>query len=270
MIPGLDTYVKLGLGDLVVAKLEKIENHCAQILQVDRFSDCCPNGVQVRGSRKIQRIVTGVSACVELFQAAVDQKADLVLVHHGLFWDKDSRIIQGQLKKRLQILTSANLTLMAFHLPLDAHPKFGNNTQLLQRLGIGKKKPFGQYHQQTISFMGQLDEAMSIERFAKRTMKTLRAHSLVVLPFGPKKIRRVAVCSGGAPELIREAKEKGADLFLTGEANEPLYYFAQEEKIHCIAAGHHCTETLGIRALGKHLARSFGIEHIFYDCRNPM
>ncbi|MBF0134395.1 MAG: Nif3-like dinuclear metal center hexameric protein [Magnetococcales bacterium] len=253
-----------------MAKLETIEKHLAQLLNVDQFSDYCPNGVQVRGRRKIKRIVTGVSACLELFQAAADQEADLILVHHGLFWEKDSRIIQGSLKKRLQILMKHNLSLMAFHLPLDAHPKLGNNAQLLRRLGIHEKKPFGFYHHQSISFMGRLDEARSMGQLTRRIIKKLHAYTPIILPYGPKKISRVAVCSGGAPELIREAKEKGADLFLTGEANEPLYYFAREEKIHCIAAGHHNTETLGVRALGNHLAQHFKIEHAFFDSRNPL
>ncbi|MBF0146536.1 MAG: Nif3-like dinuclear metal center hexameric protein [Magnetococcales bacterium] len=253
-----------------MAKLERVEHHLAQILCVEQFSDYCPNGVQVRGRRTIKRVITGVSACLELFQAALARKADLILVHHGLFWDKDSRVIQGQMHQRLQLLMKHHLTLMAFHLPLDAHPQLGNNARLLRLLGIEKMEPFGQYRHQTISFMGSLDKAVTVDQLVKTVKKRLRIDAPIILPFGPKKIRRIAVCSGGAPELIHEAKAKGADLFLTGEANEPLYYFAREEKIHCIAAGHHATETLGVRALGNHLAHAFDLRHFFHDTHNPL
>ncbi|MBF0422237.1 MAG: Nif3-like dinuclear metal center hexameric protein [Magnetococcales bacterium] len=250
--------------------LKKLENYLTRLLRTRQFDDYCPNGVQVRGDKKIKKIITGVSACVELFEAAVEDKADLVLVHHGLFWNKDARVVQGQIKKRLRILMQHDLTLMAFHLPLDAHPKLGNNIGLLRLLGMEKTKPFGHYHHQAISFMGQRDQAVSLAYCCKRVKKSLNPKHLLILPYGPKKIRRIAVCSGGAPELILEAKEQGADLFLTGEANEPLYYFAREQKIHCIAAGHHATETLGVRALGKHLAQTFAIKHRFHDTFNPM
>ncbi|MBF0414889.1 MAG: Nif3-like dinuclear metal center hexameric protein [Magnetococcales bacterium] len=250
--------------------LKKMATYLDHLLQVHQFVDYCPNGIQVQGRKKIKKMVTGVSACTEIFQAARDQKADLILVHHGLFWEKDTRAIQGLLRQRLRLLMKHNLTLMAFHLPLDAHPKLGNNIGLLRLLGAENPIPFGHYHNQTISFMGHFAKPISIERCRKMVEKKLNPASMQVFPYGPNKIRRVAVCSGGAPELIREAKEQGADLFLTGEANEPLYYFAREQKIHCIAAGHHATETLGVRALGNHLAEKFDLKHEFYNTFNPL
>ncbi|MBF0110623.1 MAG: Nif3-like dinuclear metal center hexameric protein [Magnetococcales bacterium] len=252
-----------------MARLEKIERHLEQFLHVGQFSDACPNGVQVRGRRRIRKIVTGVSASLELFQVALERKGDAILVHHGLIWDKDSRIIEGSMRRRLGILLKHDLTLLAYHLPLDAHPGLGNNVLLLRGLGIEKLEPFGHYHHQNISFMGSLNQGVSLEKIIKRVKKTLPHATPMVLPWGGKKIVRIAVCSGGAPELIREAKARGADLFLTGEVGEPIHYLAREEKIHCIAAGHHATETLGVHALGDHLARKFGIGHHFHDTRNP-
>lgn len=250
--------------------LKKLATYLEHLLEVHQFVDYCPNGIQVQGRKKIKKIMTGVSACKEIFQAAIDQKADLVLVHHGLFWEKDSRAIQGPLRERLRLLMKHDITLMAFHLPLDAHRKLGNNIGLLRLLRAKKPEAFGHYHNQTISFIGHFAKPVSVEYCHKRVKKALDPASLLLFPFGPKKIRRVAVCSGGAPELIREAKEQGVDLYLTGEANEPLYYFAREQKINCIAAGHHATETLGVRALGAHLAEKFDLKHVFYNTFNPL
>ncbi|MBF0453381.1 MAG: Nif3-like dinuclear metal center hexameric protein [Magnetococcales bacterium] len=249
--------------------MTNLETYLHDLLHVAHFSDYCPNGIQVRGRKRIERVMTGVSACQDLIRFAISWQADLLLVHHGILWDKDSRVVTGSYKDRLQLLLKNDLNLMAFHLPLDAHPVLGNNAQILQQLDLTQTGPFGRYRGGTLSFMGQCQQPLSLTNFSKK-VKQRFGGSPLVLPFGPKKIKRVAVCSGGAPELVREAKERGADLFLTGEASEFVYHFAKEEKISLIAAGHHRTEKGGVKVLGDHLAEVFGLEHRFKNVPNPI
>lgn len=249
--------------------LTTLEQYANNLLDVASFADYAPHGIQVRGREEVRRIITGVSACQALFQAAVDQEADLILVHHGLFWDKDTRVVEGMLKNRLKRLLEHDINLMAYHLPLDAHPTLGNNIQLLNRLSLKAVAPFGLYRQTHLSFIGEREGVWSLPACVARVREVLGGDPLV-LPFGPERIRRVAVCSGAAPELVHEAKQKEADLFLTGEASEPLYYVAREAGIHCIAAGHHRTEKFGVQALGEHLADHFGLFHRFVDTGNPI
>ncbi|MBF0193976.1 MAG: Nif3-like dinuclear metal center hexameric protein [Magnetococcales bacterium] len=246
-----------------------LEKYLHKELNVDSFSDYCPNGVQVLGRGQIKRVMTGVTASQELLKAAIAWQADLLLVHHGILWDRDSRVVKGSYKKRLQMLLANDLNLMAFHLPLDAHPVFGNNAQILNKLDLIKPAPFGRYKGGTISFCGSTTKAISMADFTKKVKKCF-AGSPLSLAFGPKNIKKVAICSGGAPELIREAKEEGADLFITGEAAEFVYHFAKEEKINFIAAGHHRTEMFGVMALGEHIAEKYNIEHKFHNVANPI
>ncbi|MBF0296794.1 MAG: Nif3-like dinuclear metal center hexameric protein [Magnetococcales bacterium] len=249
--------------------LTELERFLTETLRSAAIADYAPNGVQVRGRETIHKVVGGVSACLDLFSAAEEAAADLILVHHGMVWNKDSRVVEGQFKTRLQFLLSRELTLMAFHLPLDMHPELGNNAMILKRLHLQPIAPFGLYHGNFLSFLGEnaMDETCD---FFVRRVKDLFGGEPLVLPFGPERIKRVAVCSGSAPELIREAKSVGADLFLSGEASEPVYHFAREERIHFIAAGHHRTEMFGVQAVGELLARQFGIAFQFIDIPNPI
>ncbi|WP_130470253.1 Nif3-like dinuclear metal center hexameric protein [Candidatus Magnetaquicoccus inordinatus] len=249
--------------------LTELERYCHTLLNSSAISDYAPNGVQVRGREEIHTVVTGVSACLALFEEAIALNADLVLVHHGMFWEKDPRIIEGSLKKRLQKLLQQDLTLMAFHLPLDAHPSLGNNAQILQRLQLTPGKPFALYRGTHLSAIGECAQGLSIEAMSAQVQELFGGQPLL-LPYGPTTIHHVAVCSGAAPELIREAKQKGADLFLTGEASEYVTHFAAEEEIHFIAAGHHRTEKFGVQALGEALAKQFALQHHFVDIANPI
>lgn len=249
--------------------LTQLEQYANTLLKSNTIADYAPNGVQVRGREEIRRLVTGVSACQDLFQAATEEEADLVLVHHGLFWEKDPRVVEGGLKKRLKWLLDHDMTLMAYHLPLDCHPQLGNNIQILNRLHLEQGEPFGLYRTIHLSFMGLSRSALSLPEFI-RQVRTVFGGEPLVLPFGPELIKRIALCSGAAPELLREAKQSGADLFLSGEATEHVYHFAKEEGIHFVAAGHHRTEQFGVQALGDHLAKQFGIVHRFIDIPNPI
>lgn len=249
--------------------LTEVERFLAETLQVASIADYTPNGVQVRGREKVSRVIGGVSACMDLFRAADAKAADLILVHHGMFWNKDSRVVQGNLKTRLTFLLERDLTLMAYHLPIDKHVEYGNNAMILKKFNLKPTAPFGFYQGSHLSSIGESDHEESIEDFVIRVREILGGEPLV-LPFGPERIRRVAVCSGGAPELVREAKDLGADLFLTGEPSEPIYHFAREEGIHVIAAGHHRTEKFGVQEVGALLGRRFGLEFEFIDIPNPI
>ncbi|MBF0342534.1 MAG: Nif3-like dinuclear metal center hexameric protein [Magnetococcales bacterium] len=246
-----------------------MERFLAETLQVSSIADYAPNGVQLRGRDTVERVVGGVSACMDLFRAADQAEADVILVHHGMFWNKDSRVVQGNLKARLSFLLSRDLSLLAYHLPLDRHPEYGNNAMILKHLNLKPIAPFGLYHGTHLSFLGENGVADTLEDFVVRVRGVFGGDPLI-LPFGPERVRLVAVCSGAAPELVQEAKALGADLFLSGEAAEPLYHYAREEGIHVIAAGHHRTEKFGVQAIGALLSRQFGIDFQFIDIPNPI
>ncbi len=251
-----------------MAMLEEIERFLNHELAVDMISDYMPNGVQVRGQPVVNRVVTGVSACVDLFDAAIAQQADLVLVHHGMFWEKEPRIVEGSMKQRLLRLLQHDMTLMAYHLPLDSHAVYGNNAQILAHLELKPEQPFGHYRGRTLSWIGSFAAPVAIEAVMTLAGRVFGGQPQVI-PHGRTTIVRVAVCSGGAPELVREAKQAGADLFITGEMSEPLFHYAKEEAINVIVAGHHRTEKFGVQALGALLERRFGVQHRFVDINNP-
>jgi dinuclear metal center YbgI/SA1388 family protein len=244
-----------------------------RLLEVDTITDYAPIGLQVEGAAEVRGVVTGVSACLPLFERAVEAGAQMVLVHHGMFWDNESRVVRGSLKDRLRFLLANDLSLVAYHLPLDRHPEVGNNARLYARLGLTGRRPFGAYKGQSIACMGDLPEPMPFDGFLARVNEALGGEggdTGVVLPFGPDTVRTVAICSGGAPELVREAIERGADAYLTGEASEWVYHLAREEGIHYIGAGHHRTERFGVMALGEALSREFGVDCRFVDIPNPI
>ncbi|MBF0611741.1 MAG: Nif3-like dinuclear metal center hexameric protein [Magnetococcales bacterium] len=252
-----------------MALLSDIEHHLNQVLDKDAIADYTPNGVQVRGCPQVDRVVTGVSASLALFQAAVSQQAQLVIAHHGLIWDKEVKIVEGSYKQRLKLLLDHDISLLSYHLPLDRHPQLGNNAQILHRLGLATGEPFGKYRGIYLSRLGHWSPGKEIQEVVTLVNKVFGGLTHL-LPFGSQTIQTVAICSGGAPELIFEALQAKADLFLVGEASEPLYHIAREEKINVIAAGHHRTERFGVMALGELLETTFGVQHHFVDSDNPV
>ncbi|MEO5367537.1 MAG: Nif3-like dinuclear metal center hexameric protein [Magnetococcus sp. WYHC-3] len=252
-----------------MADLYDILHLLDQTLEPGRFKDYCPNGLQVAGRREITSLVTGVSACVALFERAAALGATMVFTHHGLLWHKDPGLVIGSHRQRLKILLDHDINLVSYHLPLDAHPVLGNNARLLDLLGLTPGEPFGEYHGRPLSRMGHDPDGMDMAEFQRRLSQRLGPPTLV-LDFGPTVIRQVAIVSGAAPELIREACLAGADLFVTGEVSEPLFHFAREEGIHVVAAGHHRSETLGVQAVGALLAERFELPHHFVDIPNPL
>lgn len=237
-------------------------------LSAARISDYCPNGLQVEGRPQVRRIVSGVTASQALVDAAVDAEADVLLVHHGYFWKGENPCITGMKRRRLQTLLANDISLLAYHLPLDVHAEVGNNVQLAAQLGITVEGPLEPENPRTVGLLGSLSEAVSPRDFARRVQQVLGREPLLIE--GEEMIRRVGWCTGGGQGYIDQAIAAGVDLYLTGEASEQTFHSARENGISFIAAGHHATERYGVQALGDYLARRFAIEHIFIDCPNPI
>ncbi|HEB93069.1 MAG TPA: Nif3-like dinuclear metal center hexameric protein [Gammaproteobacteria bacterium] len=236
------------------------------LLNVDAFSDYCPNGLQVEGRAEIRKLVCGVTACQALVDAAVAAGADALLVHHGYFWKGEQPTITGLKRRRVQALLEAGINLLAYHLPLDAHPQLGNNAQLAQRLGLTASD--GLVGEPAIVLAGSVDEPVSGEDFAARIADRLQRVPLHI-PGQATEIRRIAWCSGGAQGHIGQAAALGVDAYLTGEVSEQTVHIARETGLHFFAAGHHATERYGAQALGAHLAERFALQVEFVDIDNP-
>ncbi|MGM0569668.1 Nif3-like dinuclear metal center hexameric protein [Marinobacter sp.] len=233
-------------------------------LTPENFQDYCPNGLQVEGRDRVHRIITGVTASQALIDEAVEVGADMILVHHGYFWKGEPQPVTGMKKTRIKTLLTHDISLVAYHLPLDDHPDYGNNRQLAEVLGIANPRPLS-----GLLWEGELAEAMSPDRFAGHLAERLSRQPLHV-GAGPDTIRRVAWCTGAAQGFLPVAVEAGVDAYISGEASEPTTHTARECGIHYFGAGHHATERYGVQALGGALAREFGVEHRFIDCDNPV
>ncbi|MDD0845451.1 MULTISPECIES: Nif3-like dinuclear metal center hexameric protein [unclassified Pseudomonas] len=237
-------------------------------LNAARISDYCPNGLQVEGRPQVRRIVSGVTASQALLDAAVEAEADVVLVHHGYFWKGEDACITGMKRRRLQTLLGNDISLLAYHLPLDVHPEVGNNVQLARQLDITVEGPLDPNNPKVVGLLGSLAEPLSARDFARRVQEVLGREPLLVE--GEGMVRKVGWCTGGGQGYIDNAIAAGVDLFLTGEASEQTFHSARENGVSFIAAGHHATERYGVQALGDYLARRFAIEHLFIDCPNPV
>ncbi|HWT24107.1 MAG TPA: Nif3-like dinuclear metal center hexameric protein [Solirubrobacteraceae bacterium] len=235
------------------------------LLDPGSFDDYGPNGLQVPGRSEVRRIVTGVSAQRPLIQRAVELDAELVLVHHGLFWNFLPTGLSPVLAERLRPLFKHDVGLAAYHLPLDAHPEVGNNALLAEALGCAKHDAFAQIGR-AARFAG--DGVEATELFARVEAVTRRTP--LVFDAGPRRVRRLAIVSGAAASRLPLAVAEGFDAFLTGEPSEHVMADARESGIHFIAAGHYATETFGVRRLGDWLAASFGVEHHWIDIPNPV
>lgn len=246
--------------------LKELERYIGQLLEISNFRDYCPNGVQVEGRTEIRTIVSGVSASLDVLQAASAAGADAVLVHHGYFWKNEGPQITGIKRARIAHLMEHGMSLLAYHLPLDAHPELGNNAQLAQLLGFQAEGRFGE---QNVAVAGRLLQPMTLQRLAGVVEEKLRRQPLVVGDESST-IRRIAWCSGAAQDYLAAAIELGVDAFLTGEVSEHTVHLARESGVAFIAAGHHATERYGVQALGMHLAQQFGIKHHFIEIENPV
>ena len=239
-------------------------------LEVDRFRDVAPNGLQVTGKTDVRRIVLGVSANLALFQRAVESRADMIIVHHGLFLDRESHVIHERLKRRLKMLFDHDITLLGYHLPLDAHPVVGNNAQWLRRLDFAvESHDFGVFAGQAIGMVGRRDVPLPVEDLVTR-ITALTGSAPRTYLFGPAEVRRLAVVTGGAPGDLDEAIARDCDCYLTGEVAEGTQAIAAESHANFIAAGHYNTERFGVQALGEVLQREFGVETVFIDVPNDV
>jgi dinuclear metal center YbgI/SA1388 family protein len=247
-----------------VAKRDAILQYAADLLDLDAYPDYGPMGMQVEGADEVRRIACGVSASLALFERAAELDAQMLLVHHGLIWDNDSRRIDRTMRTRLQALFDADITLAAYHLALDAHPELGNNALVAKQLGIEPKERFA-----GIGFGGPLRPPTEAQRFARRVSEKLGREPLV-FPHGPDTIKRAAVVTGRGGRYFADAAAAGYDLFLTGEAEEPALHLARELGVHYVAAGHYATERLGVQALAKKLAEHFKIEADYIELGNPV
>jgi dinuclear metal center YbgI/SA1388 family protein len=240
--------------------------YLSDLLQVPKIKDYCPNGLQVQGSPEIKKIVSGVTASRALIEAAIDEKADAILVHHGWFWKNDDPVIVGQLHSRLKLLMEHNINLLAYHLPLDMHPKLGNNAQLAKLMGwTGKPDPVG-----GLIWQGQVAKTQTTVAQLARSLASRLGRDPLVLGDVDKPIHRIAWCTGAAQNYINEALSMKVDAYISGEVSEPTFHIAQEMGVVYFAAGHHATERYGVAALGEHVANKFGISHTFIDIPNPV
>jgi dinuclear metal center YbgI/SA1388 family protein len=246
--------------------LKQLESYLDLLLNTSHFSDYCPNGLQVEGRSEIKRIVSGVTASFEFLQAAIDEKADAILVHHGYFWRGENECLVGMKRRRIAFLLANDVSLFAYHLPLDAHPEIGNNIQLGNRLGFIETGRFGE---QNIAAYGNSSQEITLRELGVNLERVLSRRPLII-GNEDKLIRRIAWCTGAAQDYFDEAIRLGVDVFITGEISERIVHAARESGVAFISAGHHATERYGVQELGEHVAKKFGIAHQFIDIDNPV
>ncbi|MEH6357406.1 MAG: Nif3-like dinuclear metal center hexameric protein [Pseudomonadales bacterium] len=253
----------------MTATLSDIIGLCEQLLEPRQFKDYCPNGLQVEGASLVTKIVSGVTASQELIEAAIAQGAQLILVHHGYFWKGESPQVVGMKRNRLKALLANDISLLAYHLPLDAHSTLGNNAQLADLLGLQIEQGMEPGNERSIGLIGRLPEPMSGDEFAAH-IETKLGRKPLHIKGSEGLISRVAWCTGAAQGMIDTAAELQADAYLTGEISEPTVHSARELGLHFYAAGHHATERYGVQALGEYLSAQLGVEHVFVDIDNPV
>ena len=252
-----------------MAHLGEVIQYLDGLLDIDGFEDYGPNGLQVPGTDEVSAVATGVTAHLELFEHASRLGAQLVVAHHGLFWDFHPRSLSPAMRERLRILFDGDISLAAYHLPLDAHPEVGNNALICEALGLDRGEPFGAHRGRPVGFVGRSEDGISFAELRSRCEAAFGQE-----PFawetGPELVHSVGIVSGAAASSFGEAIALGLDAFLTGEPAEHAMADAREGGTHFIAAGHYATETFGVRRLGELLASEFGLEHHFVEVPNPI
>jgi dinuclear metal center YbgI/SA1388 family protein len=252
-----------------VAARDELIAFLDELLDAASFDDYGPNGLQVTGREEVEGVVTGVSAHRELFESAVQHGAHMVLCHHGILWGDAPAPIDARMKGRLVPLFDADMSLAAYHLPLDAHPEVGNNALICGELGLRRGEPFAEVRGRPIGFVGHAEEPLALEALAERCCSAF-ARDPLVFPGDGRPVRRVGVVSGGGGSSLHDAIRLGLDAFVTGEPEEPAMADARESGVAFLAGGHYATETFGVRRLGDVLAERFGVEHRFIEVPNPV
>lgn len=248
-----------------MAHRSDIDMYLSAVMQAATFKDYGPNGLQIEGRAGVGRLVSGVTASLALIEAAIAAQADALLVHHGLFWRGQDGRLTGWLKQRVQRLMAHDISLFAYHLPLDAHAEFGNNAQFGRRIGVIADSRFGE---QSLGFVGSLEQPMSTPDLLGR-LRQISSRTPAHVEGDGRALRRVAWCTGGAQSYFEGAIAAGADVFITGEMSEPQVHLARETGVAFIACGHHASERYGVQALGSHIAEHFGIEHQYIEIDSP-
>jgi len=251
-------------------QLNVIVDYCNDLLRINEFRDYCPNGLQVEGRAQINKIICGVTASQALIDAAIERKADAILVHHGYFWKNEEAVITGIKRKRIQSLLENGISLIAYHLPLDAHGELGNNITLAQKLGLQIEGVVEEGSAKGLLWNGVLENGLSASDFSSQIEKCLSRAPMHLPDSSNKRIQKIAWCTGGAQHYIEEAAAMGMDAYVSGEVSEQTFHLAKELDIHYFAAGHHATESYGVQSLASHLADKFDLQTEFVDIPNPV
>ncbi|GAB3546195.1 Nif3-like dinuclear metal center hexameric protein [Noviherbaspirillum agri] len=247
---------------------DSFAKYLEQALDITRFHDYCPNGLQVEGRTEIRTLVTGVTASLALLEAAAEQGADAILVHHGYFWRGEDPRVVGTRQKRLKLLLERDVNLFAYHLPLDMHPEFGNNVQLAHRLGL---VPEGRFGEDNLGWLGSMkDRDVRTVADLAQVVETRLGRAPLIIGEPDQPLGKIAWCTGAAQSLLSDAVTARASVYLSGEISEPTVHLARESGVAYLACGHHATERYGVQALGMHLAEYFGVRHHFIDIVNPV
>ncbi|MBA2711333.1 MAG: Nif3-like dinuclear metal center hexameric protein [Tatlockia sp.] len=250
-------------------KRDELATYLDELLDCANFEDYAPNGIQVEGKAEIRKICTAVTASLEAVTEALDHQADALLVHHGYFWRGENPVLTGMKKERIAKLIKNNLSLYAYHLPLDCHVEFGNNACLARLFGLSQIEKHKVGKTKDLLWTGTFENSMTAKILSTFLHQKLGREPLYI-EGSDKPIRQIALCTGAAQDFIEEAYKLGVDAYLSGEISERTYYQAKELGIHYFACGHHATERYGIQALGDHLASEYKLEHSFLDSSNPV
>ena len=252
-----------------MAKLQDIIQWCDQTLKSSEFKDYAPNGLQIEGKTEVRKILAAVTASQDAIDAAIRENADLLLVHHGYFWKGEAYPITGMRGKRIKSLIQHDISLLAYHLPLDSHPSLGNNVAIADLLKLERIEALDPSERHPIGNIGYLNQPMPVEDFKKFVSKKLKFDA-THLPADKNMIEKVGFCTGGAQDFIVKAAEQGCDAYISGEVSERTFYEAKELGVHYFACGHHATERYGVQRLGQAISEQFDIEYVYFELNNPI
>lgn len=252
-----------------MAKLQDIIQWCDQTLKSPEFKDYAPNGLQIEGKTEVHKILAAVTASQDAIDAAIRENADLLLVHHGYFWKGEAYPITGMRGKRIKSLIQHDISLLAYHLPLDSHPSLGNNAAIADLLELERIETLDPSERHPIGNIGYLNQPMPVEEFKKFVSEKLK-FDVTHLPADKTMIEKVGFCTGGAQDFIVKAAEQGCDAYISGEVSERTFYEAKELGVHYFACGHHATERYGVQRLGQAISEQFNIEYVYFELNNPI
>lgn len=252
-----------------MAKLQDIIQWCDQTLKSPEFKDYAPNGLQIEGKTEVRKILAAVTASQDAIDAAIRENADLLLVHHGYFWKGEASPITGMRGKRIKSLIQHDISLLAYHLPLDSHPSLGNNAAIADLLELERIEALDPSERHPIGNIGYLNQPMPVEEFKKFVSEKLK-FDVTLLPADKTMIEKVGFCTGGAQDFIVKAAEQGCDAYISGEVSERTFYEAKELGVHYFACGHHATERYGVQRLGQAISEQFDIEYVYFELNNPI